>query len=176
MPLAIHVFGPALIKVGPEGAANNQLQNLGFTRDGVRIRTEALFEDIHSDELGGQAGLPVELAYYGERAVVTCELIKWDVTVADLLAKRLSGVQTNTGVIPGPLGRMVFSNGDAFRLVIASLTPGTIGWSFPRAVPREPMEINKGSRPSMMLLVFDCYPVPVPNTSNWLLYEPYTQS
>jgi len=172
MAVQVHVAGPALIRIGPEGCANNQLRVLGYTRDGARIRTEALWEEVHTDEWGGDAGPPAELIYHGERAVVQLELTKWDAAVADQIAKRVSSIPDhNPGVVPGP-GIAVFVNGLAYRLVLDFQKQGTVDWEFPRAVPREPMEINKGSRPSIMVLTFDCYPKLINNV--YVLYKPFS--
>jgi hypothetical protein len=172
MPLAVHVAGPALIRIGPEGCSNAQLQTLGYTRDGARIRTEAYWEEVHTDEWGGDAGPPAEIVYHGERAIVQLELTKWDATIADAIAKRVSSIEGhNTGIIPGA-GLLVFSGGLAYRLVIDFQKEGVVDWEFPRAVPREPIEINKGSRPSIMVVTFDCYPKFI--GAAWVLYTPFT--
>lgn len=173
MALEVHVHGPALLLVTQEGGANNTLEQLGYTRDGVRVRVEGLFEEVRCDQTGGEAGLPVELLYHGDRAIVELELTKWDALVADKIAKRLSLWTGSVGVIP-PAGQLVFATGNAYRLVIAPGRQGVVGWDFPRAIPQQPLQINKGSRASVMFITFQCYPKLISN--QWVLYQPYTGS
>jgi len=171
MPITVQVAGPALILIGPEGCDNTELAQLGFTREGVRIRTEAYFEEVHTDEWGGDNGPPAELVYHGERAVVQLELTKWDALIADQICKRLSPATLTPGIVPGA-GLIVFDGGLAYRLIIDFQKQGTVDWEFPRAVPREPIEINKGSRPSVLMLTFDCYPKLI--GTSYVLYQSWT--
>jgi len=174
MAIAVQVSGLATIRVGQEGCTDQNLSTLGYTVNGVRIRTESYFDEVHGDEYGGDAGPPIELVYLGERAVVTCELSKWDATVADSIAARLHGktpgrTKEEAGV-SWP-GTPVFASTKAYRLVISVGGQNQKGFDFARAVPREPIEINKGTRHSVLMIVFDCYP-----NAYGVVFSPYPAS
>lgn len=175
MAVAVQVSGLVTVKVGKEGCQNNALETLGYTVNGARIRVETYFDEVHGDQYGGDQGPPIELVYLGERAVVNLEMSKWDAQVADKIAGRLYGKTAGKIVdqvgdyTVGP-GTPVFAPGFAYRLVLHVAGQGQTSWDFPRAVPREPIEINKGTRHSVLLLVFDCYP------AQGILYRPYTGS
>lgn len=163
MPLNVQVAGLATIKIGQADCANGQLLTLGYTVNGARIRDESFWDDVHGDQHGGDAGPPIEVLYLGKKASVTLELSKWDAAVADKIAARLWS--SSPGVI-GPIGTPVLAAGEAFRLVIHCAAAA--GFDFRRAVPREPIEVNKGTRHSLLLCVFDCYADP-----NGVLYQPF---
>lgn len=166
MAATVQVAGPATIKIAQEGAQDTALEILGYTQNGARIRTEAFWDEVHADDQGGDGGPPVELVYQGERAIVTLELTKWDGQVADKIGARLWGKAVGQRGAPGTA---VFANQKSYRLVIKVANSGQTSWNFPRAVPRDAIEISKGSRPSMMLVQFECYP-----NDAGVLYEPYS--
>lgn len=165
MAVSIQVSGAVLVKVGPQGCADENLTALGYTANGVRVQEEDFCEEIHSDEQGGEAGPPVELLYHGKRIRVTLELVKWDALVADQLAARLAvttpepGKQYEAGIVM--IGGM-----KAFRLVLKCANGS---WDLPVAIVRGQFEMNKGSRASRLLVAFECYP-----DSNGYIYKPYT--
>lgn len=165
MPISVQVSGAVLVKVGPQGVVNNGLEDLGYTANGARIQEEDFFEEIHSDEQGGDSGPPVELVYHGKRVRVTLELVKWDATVADKLAARL----TNGAPSPGKqyeAGIVMIGGNKAFRLVLKSAVGS---WDLPVAIVRGQFEMNKGSRASRLLIAFECYP-----DESGFIYKPYT--
>lgn len=174
MAATVQVAGLATIKVGKEGCADALLEILGYTVNGAKIRVESYFEEVHGDQYGGDQGPPIEMVYLGERATVTLEMSKWDGLVADKISGRLYGKHAGKifdqvgDYTVGP-GTPVFAPGFAYRLVIKVAGQGQTSWDFPRAVPREPMEINKGTRHSVLMLVLDCYP-----NDAGVLYQPYT--
>jgi hypothetical protein len=88
---------------------------LGYTRDGAHVSTEAFWENVPGDENGGQQGPPIDIQYMGETARIRLELTKWDTTLADALAARLSG--TTPGVVKTS-GTLVFAGGYYFRVLI----------------------------------------------------------
>lgn len=167
MAISVQVAGLASIKIGPEDCQPYQLEFLGYTVNGARIRTESYWDEVHGDQYGGDQGPPIDLVFLGERAVVTLEMSKWDGAVADKIAGRFWGKQA--GQTQGAPGTPVFASGKAYRLVIQAAGQGQTSWDFPRAVPREPQEINKGTRHSVMMIVFDCYP-----NDSGVLYQPFT--
>ncbi|HOV61677.1 MAG TPA: hypothetical protein PK349_11545 [Candidatus Hydrogenedentes bacterium] len=164
MAVSIQVSGAVLVKVGPQGCADNNLAALGYTANGVRIQEEDFFEEVHSDERGGEAGPPVELVYHGKRVRVTLELVKWDAAVADQLAARL-GVTTPEPGKQYDAGIVMIGGTKAFRLVLKAAVGS---WDLPVAIVRGQFEINKGSRASRLLMAFECYP-----DANGYIYKPY---
>lgn len=164
MPLSVQVAGLATIKIGQADCANPQLLTLGYTVNGVRIRDESFWDDVHGDQNGGDAGPPIEVIYLGKKASVSVELSKWDAAVADKIAARLWS--SSPGVV-GPVGTPILASGQSLRLVVqCAASPG---FDFRRAVPREPIEVNKGTRHSVLMCVFDCYADP-----NGVIYQSFS--
>ena len=163
MAISIQVSGTVLVKVGPQSCQDAALEPLGYTSNGARIQEEDFYEEVHTDEQGGDAGPPVELIYHGKRVRVTLELTKWDGAVADKLAARVS--QTSQPGKQLEAGTPMIANEKAFRLVLKSSVGG---WDLPVAIVRGQFEINKGSRPSRLLISFECYP-----DSTGIIYKPY---
>ena len=128
----------------------------GYTQDGARITTEGHAINIPGDENGGDDGPPVEIQYLGETARVRLEMTKWDPSVQAALESRLNSGTPGT---PGVTGTLVFTSGAYYRLTIASpITPR----NFPCAtLERTPMEINKGTKYSRLIVEFECYKNPV---------------
>jgi hypothetical protein len=161
MAISIQVSGAVLVKVGPTGCPDTNLATLGYTANGVRIQEEDFYEEVHTDERGGDAGPPAELIYHGKRVRVTLELVKWDGAVADQLAARVSV----TTAEPGEALVMLGGN-KGFRVVLKCAVGS---WDLPMAVVRGQFEMNKGSRASRLLLALECYP-----DANGYIYKPYT--
>ncbi len=148
MAIQYHVAGPALIKV--DTGSTHTLEELGYTRDSAEIRFEGHFEEIKSDDQGGDAGPPGDLNYLGERAIVRLELTKWDAAIADKLVPRLYG---GTAGMVGEVGTLLLQDAKTFRLLIHSTnTP----MNFPKAILFGAIEINKGTRHSRLVLEFVC--------------------
>jgi len=164
MAIQTHVFGAAQVYVGD----STEVELLGYTRDGVEIRLESRFLDVPSDDMGGEAGPPANVQYLGEIAVIRLELTKYDLTVADKL-QRLNGL--TAGQVGTP-GTFIFSDSaqyeKSFRLLIRSAVEENgvpTPWNFPRAFLREAIEVNKGSRFTRLLAVFEAH------AKNGILYN-----
>ena len=165
MPMSLQVSGAVLVKVGPQECQDAALKDLGYTANGARIQEEDFYEEVHSDERGGDSGPPIDLVYQGKRVRVTMELVKWDAAVADQLAARISVTTPQPG-LAYEAGIVMVAGQKAFRLVLKS----NVGsWDLPVAVVRGQFEINKGSRHSRLMLAFECYP-----DSQGYIYKPYT--
>jgi len=166
MAVSLQVSGTVLVKIGPTGTADANLEVLGYTANGARIQEDDFYEEVHSDEQGGDAGPPIDLIYMGKRVRVTLELVRWDAVVADKLAARIATPSTPPpGLRPEP-GIVMVAGLKTWRLVLKS----NVGsWDLPAAVVRGQFEINKGSRASRLLATFECYP-----DATGYLYKPYT--
>lgn len=149
MATAFHVSGAALVQVGT--GTLGALETLGYTANGVDITLETHIENIPCDDNGGEQGPPAELNHLGDRATVRLEFTKWDETIADKLRCRLRG--GTAGTVPTP-GTLVFTNSLSYRLLVNTTNQP---YNFPRAVPRSPITINKGTRSSRLILEFECY-------------------
>ncbi len=146
MAIQYHVAGPALIKL--DTGTSNALESLGYTRDSAEIRLEARYEELKSDDMGGEQGPPGDLNYLGESATVRLELTKWDTVVADKVVARLYG---GTAGMPGAPGTEMIEGAKTFRLLIHSTNNPM---NFPRAILYGAVEINKGTRHSRLVLEF----------------------
>ena len=149
MTAAIQVAGAATIKV--DTGSVNALEILGWTADGAHIDFEGFFLDVPTDENGGESGPPADIQYLGETARIRLELTKWDTTVEDKITSRVRG--TSAGVVATP-GTLLIGGGLTTRLLILT-TARPI--NFPVCVFREPIEINKGTKYSRLVISATAY-------------------
>lgn len=148
MAITYHVDGPAQIKVGT--GVSGALEVLGYTRDGAEIRLEGFFEEVKSDDTGGEQGPPGDLNYLGEQAVIRLELVKYDGTVADKVMPRIKG-QTPPGTPASP-GQLMLQDSKAIRLLIQPSGTGAVPWNFPAGIVYGAIEVNKGTRHSRLVM------------------------
>jgi hypothetical protein len=158
MAYAVQVAGRSPIAIYTSGTG---VQVVGITRDGVNISQFGSFEDIPSDEYGGDNAPPAEVEYYGEIAVARLLLTKFDYTVFNAIYMR--GVGTTAGVPMTP-GTLMFAGGMTVGVIVQS----TIGVPiyYPCCIVREPIEVNKGVKYSQAQFAFTAYVAPVPTGSN----------
>jgi len=139
--------GAALCKVDTGGG----LSNLGYTEDGAQVTPNAYWVDVPGDENGGPEGPPIDVQYLGETVDIRLVMTSWETTVADAIAARLAGATAGT---PGTPGTMMFNESKTMRLVL--LTTNT-PFNFPRVIFRDPIEINKGTKFSRLVLIGRAY-------------------
>lgn len=148
MATTVNVGGLATVKVGT-GAAD-ALETLGYTRQGVTITAQDYYLDVPGDQNGGDEGPPIDVQYMGETAIVRLELTKWDVDIEDKVVCRVKG---GTAGSPSASGTLMNANG-AMRLLVD--TP-TRPYNFPQAFPRKPIEVNRGTKFSTLIIEFECH-------------------
>ena len=143
MPPVINVAGLATIKLDGEV--------LGYTRNGADTTDEAYWLDVPGDENGGDDGPPIDIQYLGEISRVRLELTKWDETIANKLRARLKGAAA--GQIDG-VGTLVARLSKSFVLEIDS---PALSRTYYRAIPRMPIEMNRGTKFSTLVCEFECH-------------------
>jgi hypothetical protein len=172
--------GFCLIYTGTD--ASGAFDLVGETRDGVMLTPEGYWIEVKGDENGGEAGPPIEIQYVGETARLRCEMTKFDPFMAKLLERRLNpsvaypvGIMatdaaagTLVGAVP-PAGSLMFAGGFTMKVClcfqgIAGFPSGTAGGqvaasyrTYPRAIPRHAIEINKGTKYSTFVVEFECH-------------------
>ncbi|WP_321377117.1 hypothetical protein [Trichococcus shcherbakoviae] len=156
MAKTVHVAGPVLVKV----AFLSSLEELGYTRSGVDVRLEPHFLDVPGDEGGGEEGVPIEIEFLGETARIRLELTKYDDTVANKVHARVVGGTAGT---PAAAGTLIFAGAKDMRVCLVGTNEPM---NFPRCVPREPTELNKGSKFSTLVFEFVAY-----KDANGVLYN-----
>lgn len=149
MAEAVQVTGPCAVRIGDEGGNLAALSLLGYTRNGADITAEGYFVNVPGDQNGGDDGPPIDVQYMGETARIRVELTKWDSTVAATIEARLQG---GTGGTPGTPGSLMSAN--AFRLLLDTTTGDR---NFLRVFPRGAIELNKGTRYSIMVFEFEAH-------------------
>ena len=148
MAATVLTTGPAVVKL--DTGAGNTLEILGYSAEGVSIREEARMIDVPGDENGGSEGPPIEIQYLGEIHYVTMELTKLDVAVLNKINVRVYGNSTpGTTSTPGTL-----MSSNSFRLLILSTTNPR---NYLFAIPREPIESNRGTKYMRVSMVFECH-------------------
>lgn len=148
MTAAIQVAGAARIFVDIAGT----MTELGYTRNGAEVTKEAQWLDVPGDVNGGDEGPPIDIQFLGETARVRLELTKWNPDAAAILMKRSKDAAVTAGT-PMDAGTLMFAS-NAMRLcILAENNPR----NFPRAIPRQPVEINRGTKFSTLVCEFECY-------------------
>lgn len=151
MATAIQVAGVAIVKV--DTGAADALEELGRTRNGADNTFEGFFLDVPGDDHGGDDGHPIDIQYLGEIARVRLELTKWDTTVADKVRPRFKGKPV--GRVSGH-GQLLIQDQFYYRLL---LDCDQAPINFPCAFPRMPVELNKGTKFSILVVEFECHPL-----------------
>jgi hypothetical protein len=151
MAETINVAGLASVLVGAEGVSMGSMSTLGTTQNGVTMVFDSYQENVPGDANGGDAGPPIDVQVFGETARVRCEFSKWDTTVADTIRARVSGGTAGT---PPTAGSLMFQSSLSFRLLINAASSPI---NFLRAIPRMPIELNKGTRFSVLVIEFECH-------------------
>lgn len=144
-----HAAGAALVSVGTGSAG--ALETLGYTRQGVDVRSQAFFVDVPGDENGGDQGPPIEIQYMGEIARIRLELTKWDDAIAAKIRTRLLGGAEGT---PGTPGTFMFGDSKTVRVTISSINNDM---NFPRCFIRDAWEINVGTRYSTLVVELEAH-------------------
>lgn len=147
MAKTIQIAGAALIRVD----YGIGLRDLGYTVNGAEVSFNGFYANVPGDENGGDQGPPIDVQYFGETADIRLILTKWDADVADEIAARLASA---TAGVPASAGSLMFGSGNTFRLLIASPNDPL---NFPRAFPRGPITINKGTQHSRLVLEFEAH-------------------
>lgn len=149
MAVAVITTGPAYVSVGT-GVAG-ALEALGYSINGVEIFENVFMGDVPGDQNGGDEGPPIDIQYFGQVDRVRMELSKYDQAIADKIRPRLLGGSAGTVGTPGTL---VAGGAVYYRLLI---NPTTLPRNYLAAVPREPIEVNRGTKFSRLVLEFECH-------------------
>lgn len=160
MAEVIQVHGACQCRIQTAALAAGVLQTLGYTRNFAEIRTEAMFLDVPGDEGGGDDGIPIDLQYLGELAIIRLELTKYDATVSNAVRSRLDAITTG---VNATIGALVLSATNTMRLLLKS---PTLPFNFPLVVPNGAIEVGIGTKYSTLICEFTAYP-----DSNGLLFN-----
>lgn len=153
MAISVQNAGAVLVKI--DDGAGGGLQSLGYTRNGADTTKEAFFVDVPGDQNGGDEGPPIDIQYMGEIARVRLELTKWDSTVAALVSARVSAA---TDGQPATAGTFMFAQTKYCRLVLDGGGAFTsLDMNFPLAIPRMPIELNRGTKFGILVCEFECH-------------------
>lgn len=139
----VQVAGLAAIKIDGE--------LLGYTRNGADSTNEAFWLDVPGDQNGGDDGPPIDIQYLGEIVRVRLELTKWNETVADKIRARVKGA---TAGAPAEVGTLMGRDSKSVRLTIDA---PNLPRNYPRAIPRMPIEMNRGTKFSTLVCEFECH-------------------
>lgn len=149
MARSIHVAGLAICKV--DTGTSNALEELGVTDNGVEIIDNGYFYDVHTDEDGGDEGPPTDVQFLGQTCTIRMLLHKYDEATRVKIGSRQYGGTDGT---VGTVGTLMIGGSKTFRLLIHSTTQP---YNFPVTMFREPIEINKGTKFSKLLVIGTAY-------------------
>lgn len=145
----VNVAGAVQIKTGTGSAS--ALEVLGYTINGARITENAYFSDVPGDENGGNEGPPIDVQYFGQVDFIRLELSKYDPAVWAKIVPLLKG---GTAGSAGTVGTLVFSGSADFRVLLLG---SNFTRNYLRCIPRQPQDINVGSKFSTLVLEFECH-------------------
>jgi hypothetical protein len=128
--LVYRVFGPALVQVGT--GANNALETLGYTENGVTMSETYHLEPIMTDAMGPK--MPAEYQKFGVEYRLSKPLIVWNPTIWDKVQKRMGN--TNTAGALTAAGALVYTNSLTFRVAVTSADTLEDPFYFPFAILR----------------------------------------
>ncbi len=145
MAITVNVDGVTKVNFGAA--------DLGYTRNGVDVTLEGFFIDIPGDQNGGDDGPPIDVQYLGEIARVRAELTKYDTAVALTVYERYTASAAGVPVITP--GNSLMRQDGQFKELILSSAARTM--TFSMAIPRSPIEVNKGTKFSTLVCEFECH-------------------
>lgn len=152
MAESIQVDGPCHVNV--DTGAANALEELGFSINGVTITEIVFTSDVPGDQNGGDEGPPIDVQYFGEIHRIRMELSKYDELILDKVRPKLYG---GTAGLTGTSGTLIIGASKTFRLLL--LTTNRVR-NYPTSMLREtPMELNKGTKFTRMIIEFEAHPV-----------------
>jgi hypothetical protein len=164
MTRQVNVYGPADVQVSLNPLAGSPTYNdLGTTRDGVAITSDGYFLDVKNDEMGGEAGPPVEIEFMGETAKIRVELTKYDPAIAKTLEDHCQCTTPGVPAVPGTLmfasSTIQTASGGAvgIKIACASVAAGAIVRTYKRCVIHDAVEVNRGTKFSTFVLTFTAY-------------------
>jgi len=149
MAIAVVTTGPAHIQV--DTGASNALESLGYTRNGVEIIETVFSGNVAGDQNGGDDGPPIDVQYFGQIDRVRIELTKFDTSILDKVRPRLYG---GTAGSIGTSGTLWAGGAKTYRLLIE---PTSLPRNYIMAIPREPIEVNRGTRFSTVIMEWECH-------------------
>jgi len=159
MAIGPYVTGPAIIKVNLRDG--NGLVTLGYSADGVQISERILYNDIHSDRYGGQAGPPIDRQFMGRMARIPVQLVEFNSDIFNLIRNFQFGTPAGISDVGTPLT----ADGKSIQVVISgqkdlatlSAAPATKTLSplnYPNCFIDDPLDIPIGAKNSIIGLEF----------------------
>jgi hypothetical protein len=152
--------GPAL---GPQNVVDGACQVhvelsggysfLGWSINGVEVIEDVYMSDIPSDQNGGDLGPPVDIQYFGQIDRIRIEMSTFDPNVLDAIQPRMNG--GTFGVITTP-GSLIGAGGFSYGLALIPYS-GLRPRHYFIAIPRQPVQRNKGTRYTRPILEFECH-------------------
>lgn len=128
------VAGPLEIWIGT--GASNALEFLGWTTNGAQIEESSMMSPVHSDEAGGEQGVPVDYQIFGYQHRISLEMTKYQTAILSKLSLRYN--QNISSGIAG-VGMLVSCNGATFRLL---LTAPNFVRNYPVTYILDPIDIS----------------------------------
>lgn len=153
MAATVQNAGAVAVKI--DDGQGGGIQTLGYTRNGADTTKEAFWVDVPGDENGGDEGPPIDIQFLGEIARIRLELTKWDSAVAALVTTRVAGTTDGT---PTTSGTFMFAQTKTVRLILDGGGAFTnLDANFPRAIPRMPIELNRGTKYAILVMEFEAH-------------------
>ncbi|MGH7743823.1 MAG: hypothetical protein ACREQ5_03255 [Candidatus Dormibacteria bacterium] len=153
MAVAIQVAGLCTVQVASSGSLSPlpSLVTLGYTMDGAEITFNGFFLDVPTDENGGDAGPPTDVQFMGMTANIRLQFTKYDETVMQFCRVRLVGQTVGIPGLPtasggyaqGSVGQLLIGGDYTYRLLLNSPSNP---YNFPTAFPRDPENLNRGTK------------------------------
>jgi hypothetical protein len=131
-----------------------QSQQLGYTRDGAKIRVEPKYGDVKSDDYGGEGGAPSDSQMLGAEAFVTCELTKYEAAQCNKLTAFGQTLAAATAGALAAFGTLMRQGSKTGTLLLDGVNED---WTFSVAFCHEAIEVNKGTKFTTFMCGFRCW-------------------
>lgn len=152
MAIQPHAAGVTLVRI--DALQGSGLESVGYTVNGAEITEDVRHADVPGDQNGGDEGHPIDIQILSQMHRVRLELSTYDRAVTDKIRAWCNNAVP--GVTPTP-GSFLMYGALYFRLLLLSTNTDFVR-NYLRAIPRQPIETNHGTKWRRITLEFECYP------------------
>lgn len=135
------------------------LELLGYNSGNIDVELHDYYENVPSDENGGDAGAPADIQFLSEVGHIRVECTRWSLAVASKIAARVAGGVAGIRPVPGTLMLSGGPNGlgFGFRLLLLPLDP-LRALNFPKVIARgSPITVGLGTKHSRFMVEFEAH-------------------
>lgn len=134
--------------------------NIGYSRDGVDVAVDPRWNDIPSDQYGGQGGAPSDSQLLGAIARCSAELTSFEKNIVLRLGSynpETADLTAGVGEITLPVFGSFVRQGDYPLAKVLEIRGSNGRLKFPVAFLRNPQDMNLGTRATFYSCGWECW-------------------